>query len=100
MSPGWRPGQLLLGGIVDRELPGGYTVRYKEGLFLPYYVDNTNGAREALGREAGFALPLAAAGFFLGGFLGVALGHVVGASFGYIRETRIRGSPPTWTPGG
>jgi hypothetical protein len=90
----------ILGGLSGRQLPGGYIIRYNPGLTIPYYVDNANAAREALGREAGFALPLAALGFLAGGFLGVAAGHVIGAGIGLVRETRIKGTAPTWAPGG
>lgn len=99
----WRPGSLLSNALdsrIGQSLPGGYTLRKKEGLIVPYYIDNSSGIKESLGREAGYALPLAAVGFVAGGFLGVAIGHVLGASLGYIRETRIRGSAPGWSPGG
>lgn len=63
---------------------GGYKIKKDDSL------SNEDPKRESLTREAGFSFPLATAGWFVAGPIGVAGGHILGAIGGYIRHKRIK----------
>ena len=78
--------------VVGRRLPAGYSIQQRPGLVVPYYLTNRTEFRDVLTREALFSFPLAGLGFFVAGPLGVLVGHVLGASAGWVRYRRIVGT--------
>ena len=87
----WKPGSILFSGFVNRQLPFGYIIRQNPNLTFQYYMENPSLFRDAMTREAGFAFPLAGMGFFVAGPFGVAAGHILGATIGWVRHQRIAG---------
>jgi hypothetical protein len=89
---GWRPGQLLLGGLVGRELPGGYVLQQNDRLLVPYYLTNpAHPDRQDQARVSIYAFPTSVAGTIAGGIVGTVVGYVIGAGLGLIREARLQG---------
>lgn len=82
----------MLRNLGNNELPLGYKLDENKNLLVPYYVSNDSEFRIAQIRNSGFTIPFAAAGFLIGGPVGLVAGSILGSLLGYARGQAIRGS--------